>query len=147
MGLDMYLSVNYFGENPPEDFPVFTSYSEKRFFDGMVKFTVMYWRKANAIHQWFVNNYQGGVDECQESDPISAEGLKQLLELVEKVLAEPDKASDYLPTEGGFFFGSTDYDSWYFEDLQQTQKELTGLLDYLAQHPDLSVAFRYRSSW
>jgi hypothetical protein len=24
------------------------------------------WRKANAIHQWFVGNVQRGKDDCQE---------------------------------------------------------------------------------
>lgn len=32
-----------------------------------VSFQVAYWRKANAIHKWFVDNVQGGKDECQRS--------------------------------------------------------------------------------
>ena len=28
--------------------------------------SVGYWRKANAIHQWFVDNVQHGVDDCRE---------------------------------------------------------------------------------
>ena len=46
MGLDMYLS----GKNS----------------DGSTT-EVAYWRKANAIHRWFVNNVQDGIDECQET--------------------------------------------------------------------------------
>lgn len=29
---------------------------------------VGYWRKANAIHAWFVKNVQGGVDNCQSHE-------------------------------------------------------------------------------
>jgi len=32
---------------------------------GYVEFCIGYWRKAHDIHQWFVENAQGGVDECQ----------------------------------------------------------------------------------
>ena len=34
---------------------------------------VAYWRKANAIHSWFVENCQDGVDECQYSNEISVD--------------------------------------------------------------------------
>jgi hypothetical protein len=33
-----------------------------------VEVNVAYWRKANAIHRWFVDVVQGGVDECQASE-------------------------------------------------------------------------------
>src|SRR5690606_22029435 len=37
---------------------------------------VMYWRKANAIHKWFVENVQQGVDNCVEYF-VSREDLQQ----------------------------------------------------------------------
>lgn len=44
-----------------------------------------YWRKANAIHKWFVENVQDGEDDCKEYY-VEQEKLEQLLELCNKVL-------------------------------------------------------------
>jgi hypothetical protein len=46
---------------------------------------VMYWRKANHIHAWFVDNVQGGNDDCG-SYYVSEDQLRQLLGLCRKVL-------------------------------------------------------------
>ncbi len=48
MGLDMYL-MNVRNE-------------EKIKAENFIE--VGYWRKANQIHNWFVKNVQGGVDDC-----------------------------------------------------------------------------------
>ena len=76
-----------------------------------VSIDVGYWRKANAIHDWFVRECQGGVDECQPSY-VGREQLVELKEACEQVLADRSKAKELLPTASGFFFGSTDYDEW-----------------------------------
>jgi hypothetical protein len=52
---------------------------------GYVEFTVAYWRKANQIHEWFVQNVQGGVDECQETH-VSRDQLQDLLNVCRQVL-------------------------------------------------------------
>jgi len=44
-----------------------------------------YWRKAKAIHQWFVDNVQDGDDNCHEYY-VSTDQLKNLLTLVNTVL-------------------------------------------------------------
>ena len=101
----------------------------------------VYWRKANAIHNWFVEKCQGGVDECQPSSVTRAQ-LEELIETCKKVLANHDLAEQLLPTQSGFFFGSTDYDDWYFEGLKYTVEEIETIL--------LNVnnkKFIYRSSW
>ena len=46
---------------------------------------VAYWRKANQIHKWFVDNVQDGVDECQESS-VEREKLGELVALCKKVI-------------------------------------------------------------
>ena len=46
---------------------------------------VGYWRKANAIHGWFVDNVQDGTDDCGTYS-VSRESLKELLGLVNEVL-------------------------------------------------------------
>ena len=73
-------------------------------------YSAAYWRKANHIHKWFVDNVQEGRDECQESY-VSRETLEELIQLCKKVLR--NKTVDLLPTSSGFFFGSTEYDEYY----------------------------------
>ena len=46
---------------------------------------VAYWRKANAIHNWFVNNVQEGVDDCGYYK-VTRDQLKELLRICHKVM-------------------------------------------------------------
>ena len=86
------------------------------------------WRKANHIHNWFVNNVQDGVDD-QNSYVVTREKLELFVELCESVIASPASAKEVLPTASGYFFGSTDYDEWYFEDLKDTVAVLKQALE------------------
>lgn len=103
---------------------------------------LMYWRKVNAVHRWFVENCQGGIDECQKS-PVHPEALMDLLERCENVAADHDKAAELLPSQAGFFFGSVEYDDWYFSDIEATAKELK---TQIAQCPS-GTKFYYVASW
>ena len=71
--------------------------------------SVGYWRKANAIHKWFVDNVQEGEDDCK-TYWVSCGHLTKLLQDVTKVLDNHQLAKEILPAESGFFFGPTDYD-------------------------------------
>lgn len=42
---------------------------------------VGYWRKANAVHQWFVDHVQGGVDDCEYHDEVTKEQVEELRDL------------------------------------------------------------------
>ena len=145
MGLDMYLNAKRFlwhSENELADtvsnaFPELGKARVKE-----VTAELMYWRKANAIHKWFVDNVQDGVDECQESW-VDREKLEQLLAVIEEVLADKEKAGELLPPSAGFFFGSTDVDDWYWEDLERTRD---GLRDLLARNLK-GWDIYYRASW
>lgn len=96
-----------------------------------------YWRKANAIHRWFVD-FSQEEDQCQEIK-ITGKQLKQLIDLCEQVLKEPERAGELLPTQDGFFFGSTKYDEYYYEDLEYTLKILKDVQD--------DDEFIYQASW
>ncbi len=100
-----------------------------------------YWRKANAIHSWFVNNVQGGVDDCRDAY-VSQTELKTLLELCRKVVADHSLAESLLPSASGFFFGGTEYDEYYFEDINSTIKILEEALE-----DDGNADYYYSSSW
>ena len=108
-----------------------------------VTFRLAYWRKANAIHQWFVDKCQDGVDECQETF-LTREQLQDLVRTCKQVLADKRKASELLPTQEGFFFGGTDYDEYYTQDLEYTVKRIEKILN----DPALAkFDFYYQSSW
>ena len=125
---------------------------------------VAYWRKANAIHSWFVENIQDGVDDCGEYN-VPKEKLEELVNLCKKTIKyvtaqpvikvehkdwndRPYEVAVYdvkdvvdLPTAEGFFFGGTDYDEYYVGTLQSTIDQLEPLL--LEEGED----FYYQSSW
>lgn len=110
---------------------------------------VGYWRKANHIHQWFVDVVQNKVDDCGEYN-VSENQLKQLLETCKEVLLAKDNevSSKLLPTSSGFFFGNTDYNDYYYEDIEDTIKIVEDIfeLDEDGQlYLDADVY--YHSSW
>jgi hypothetical protein len=111
-----------------------------------VKAELKYWRKANAIHRWFVDNVQEGKDECQESY-VPVEKLHELRDVCAAVMANTDQAATLLPASSGFFFGSTDYDEWYFKDVEETLNWLNDLLLKDAVDIMKDWDFYYRSSW
>lgn len=108
-----------------------------------VTFRLAYWRKANAIHRWFVENVQDGLDECQSSY-VPLEALQKLKEICEKVLNNNELAAELLPTAEGFFFGDTRYNEWYFEDVEKT---LNITNDILSDPNVKNWWITYRASW
>lgn len=181
MGLDMYLTKKtHVGFN----------YEHNREENGTVPLTIKgrhahikpervseiieeigYWRKANAIHAWFVENVQKGEDDCQ--DHYIEEGkLEELLRICNLVLSVADIekgvirngkvgtaegwedilqpgevvtnseiVAKILPTQSGFFFGGTDYDQYYIGEVGLTKKIIEAALK--ENKGDLY----YRSSW
>lgn len=138
---------------------------------------VMYWRKANHIHAWFVDNVQGGFDDCR-SYHIDWEKLSELLDVCQKaikasklvrgkiwagksydkdhpngidqwasgkVIEDPSVASQLLPTREGFFFGSTQYDEHYLDDVIETRDWAERMLE--DQKNGVPGEIYYSSSW
>ena len=109
-----------------------------------VDYCVAYWRKANAIHGWFVNTLAGGVDECQPIY-VSLDKLIELRELANSVVLTPAMAGDILPTQSGFFFGSSDIDEWYISDMKNTVDMLDKIISSVS--PEDYPTFFYQASW
>ena len=106
-----------------------------------VEMKVGYWRKSNQIHQYFVNNCQGGEDDCRISY-VDRDKLVELLDLCKQVLADHSKAEDLLPSQSGFFFGNTEYNEYYYSDLSDTVE----ILENALKMGD-DWEFYYQSSW
>ena len=183
MGLDMYLTKKYYVKNwnhmtkdelhkitvlkggKPSTIPTDKICN--------IECEIMYWRKANAIHKWFVDNVQEGNDDCGDYY-VSREKLAELLSICKtvlekskletgkvyngetwskgvhtvdyikgKVVTNSHVAQEFLPTTSGFFFGNTDYDEYYIQDIKDTVKALT---EALVNSND-SGEFYYSSSW
>jgi len=118
-------------------------------------FPIITWRKANAIHKFFVDNCQEGNDNCQRHY-VSTGDLKMLLDRINTILeiktpvAKRTKAIELLPTDvEGCFFGSEDYNDWYYEDLERTKDTLDKLFEYEenAEAGKNFDNFYYQSSW
>ena len=160
MGLDMYMSkktyVKQWSHNKPEEqFNVdvkkggepFSPIKKERV--SYVVEEVAYWRKFNALHNWFVNKCADGVDECQPIY-VSEERMKELLETLHKVKEvydsnPPDKEEqldDIFPTSSGFFFGGTEYDEYYIQEVNETIELIENLLE-----EEGGDDYEYQASW
>lgn len=154
MGLDMYLSMNVSLcnlEETPQSTALRTAVQsvyeglyepDNHFIGSSVTVPLAYWRKANAVHNWFVTHAQEGRDECQRTY-ITLDQLKELREACSIVLADHDRARELLPVRGGFFFGGTEYDQYYFQWVKYTVEALDRII---AKLPERSTVY-YQSSW
>ena len=116
MGLDMYILHRVKADK--NDKSAEDSYSE-----------LAYWRKANQIRNWFVNNTDLEYDDNCKDIPLDRKTLENLVEDCQTVLNDHSLAEEIIPTQGGFFFGGTDYNEYYFEDLKYTVEKIKEILD------------------
>ncbi len=157
MGLDMYLSASkYLWDVRGEDKAIAEAIASavdnpnlKGVETKSIDYSVGYWRKANAIHHWFVENCQGGIDDCRQAW-ISEDSLNELLSICKNVLllkeklpGSKDEIISLLPTCEGFFFGSTDIDDEYFKDVESTVHIVEKALVLCGEGLDIY----YQSSW
>jgi hypothetical protein len=150
MGLDMYLHAKRYlwgWQDESEDKTIANEVQKlaKIPEDFEVKEIVIkagYWRKANQIHRWFVEQVQEGKDDCGYYD-VSRQHLIDLRDLCKRVIDNKDLAATHLPTESGFFFGSKEYDDWYYQDLAETIEIIDKALTLNPSQWD----FEYHSSW
>ena len=149
MGLDMYLSAEKYHYGALDEEPTDLTKAVNNVTDTKgyqvksFKIWACDWRKANQIHAWFVDNVQNGEDDCGEYS-VDTGQLSDLVDLCKKVLANRELAEDLLPTQAGFFFGGTEIDEYYFQDLEDTIKKLE---PFVTDPAWSSWDFTYQSSW
>lgn len=132
------------------------------------------WRKSNQIHKWFVDNIQDGNDNCEIYEVTKEKLFLLLATCQEvlgscklvsgqikngytfkdgqevpnwingKYIEDISVAEKLLPTKSGFFFGCTDYDEYYYEDIVFTIEKLKKVLDETDFEHEIVM---YQSSW
>jgi len=132
---------------------------------------VAYWRKFNALHNWFVEHCADGVDDCKQMY-VDRSKIEELVDTLRKVKVSLDKsgkkvvqvetgwrngekefgdmevyadtkvADELFPTASGFFFGGTEYDKYYYDELVETLKTFEDLLS-----EDGNADYYYQASW
>ena len=148
MGLDMYLTAERYLWSSEKLISDEVANLLKLNLDGermrveSITAEAIYWRKANAIHKWFVENVQGGEDNCQRFY-VEREQLTELRNMCAKLCTQREMAEETLPTADGFFFGSTEYDEWYWNDIEGTVQGIDKALKTF----DDKWQFHYRASW
>lgn len=75
-----------------------------------------YFRKVNFLVKFFEDK---GFDVLNQTPlAITREDAEELLSKCEEVLKDHSKGPELLPTMSGFFFGSTDYNDHYYDDVE-----------------------------
>ena len=122
----------------------------------------MYFRKHNALHAWLIRD--------DHKDPNNPEVLciavtfgslrklhKVLSGLVSAIKEQKNgtitmdeliaKCKNEYPTNSGFFFGSTEYNNWYFDDVQDDYNAVNSIVTANQDAKDDEIALDYRVSW
>lgn len=137
-----------------------------------ISFEVGYWRKSNQIHNWFVKNVQNKKDDCGnyyvsrddlkdlvklcrkvKKSSILIDGKitngytykdGKEIPIIEdgKLIEDSTIAKELLPVTQGCFFGSTQYNEWYIDDIKDTIK----IINKALKLPE-KWNFEYTSSW
>ena len=163
MGLDMYFyarksTYKSFSEwdqnrkvdetNYPKDLKIFSDYIYDRNFKSVeteTRYQIGYFRKFNALHSYIVRTFANGEDNCQDIF-LSQEDVVKIKAALDSVLetTTEERAKEVLPTQSGFYFGSTSYDEDYFEDVREAAALMQNFLD----HFDFGTyELVYRASW
>lgn len=169
MGLDMYLEIRkneYCSKyhqskgsdlalEYPKDITEFIPNPTELAISRKTNYEVGYWRKANHIHNWFMQNCaqrdecDNPIDDCRPIE-ITVDKLEKLLDDCKKVLADHSLAKELLPTQSGCFFGSTEYDEDYFGEIERTIEIIEPVLKF-AKHKleieDYVWEVYYQASW
>ena len=87
-----------------------------------------YFRKVNCIYGYCLNN-----NLFEDEDYLAMldhDNMVDILDRAKEVLSQPtkekqlEKGEELLPTQGGFFFGSTDYDDYYLRDIEELRDKI-----------------------
>ena len=93
----------------------------KKWVEGHYEPYDAYFRKVNFLFKYYED--RGKMYE-QWYAFTDADDIDDLIDRCEQVLKDHSLAHSLLPTQSGFFFGGTDYDEWYFSDVQDCLNQM-----------------------
>ena len=154
MGLDMYLYASKYESRSkwreedkkerfyPKELKELTEKQwEHNFLSKDTNYQIGYWRKFNALHHYIVENFADGEDDCRLIY-LYRERIEQILQVLKTIKQDKSRANELLPTQSGFFFGSTDYDEWYWEDVEYSIELFETVLKLPKEY-----SIYYQASW
>jgi hypothetical protein len=80
-----------------------------------------YFRKVNFLFKYYEDRGKM-YDQCYAF--TDADDIDDIIDRCVRVLADRSLANELLPTQSGFFFGGTDYDDWYYHDVQDCLRQM-----------------------
>lgn len=100
-----------------------------------------YFRKVNFLVRFFKD--RGYYINNMTLIPIDKEDAEELLTRCSIVLEDHSKADELLPTIDGFFFGNTEYNEAYFQDVAEVKDyiQLTLLKEFDNLKDDEEINF------
>lgn len=100
-----------------------------------------YFRKVNFLIPFFEKRRHMEIENCEDL-VIEKEDVKELIRRCKEVLTNHELAEKLLPARAGFFFGNTEYDNSYYEDVYdvlQTFKTILLEFDDLKDNEDIVI--------
>ena len=129
------LGVSYSYETGEYSFTPVPTEKFEECFDEILKHYyghyVGYFRKVNCVYRYFEDKL---TDETAWATKDESEDI---VKRCSAVLENPDLAGELMPTRSGFFFGSTEYDKYYFSDLKDVRKQFKSFIKYFKTDDDL----------
>lgn len=127
MGLDHSITVESIKQGP----------------ESIVEAREYSFRKVNALQGYFEDNFeeiQNGEEFYFDEEHILK--LKKVTDWILKNKDDKDYISKYLPPADGFFYGSSDVDEWYFQDVEHINKVMREIMSTPNR-----VSYKYWAWW
>lgn len=103
----------------PDSLRKYIDMAKASYISDMANIEVAYFRKVNFLMSFF--NYEGNCEDKR----ISKEEVEALLDACEREV----KGEEVLEPTAGFFFGSTDRDEFFYEQISDVIEKFTNILN------------------
>lgn len=104
-----------------------------------------YFRKVNFIYAFFQNVLVN--EECLVEQHDIENLINTCVNVLQHHKCDSDEgikfAQQNLPTQSGFFFGSTDYDNWYWDDVKDCLSQMRKLKKSLKKGDKIHISFSW----
>lgn len=97
------------------------------FIDKISRKELAYFRKVNFLIPFFKETLFSEINNLEDLK-VTKESIEELKNRCEQVLNDHTLAKDLLPTQPGFFFGSTNYDEYYYKNVENVLETCKTLL-------------------